>query len=61
MTISVIGLVLALAVIIGYPKNESIQRLLTTAFLIVGIAGSIMIGLAAHEGGKIMRPELWQF
>ena len=58
MTLTVIGMVLAALSLFGWPRSESIQRLLGAAFLIAGIAGSIVIGLAGHEGGKIMRPHL---
>ena len=58
MTLTVIGMVLALLVLFNWPRAASVQRLLSAAFLIVGIAGCIVIGIASHEGGKIMRPHL---
>jgi len=58
MTITVIGLALALLSLFQWPRTVGIQRLVSAAFLIVGIAGTITIGLAGHEGGKIMRPHL---
>ncbi len=58
MTITVIGLALALLSLFQWPRTVGIQRLISAAFLIVGIAGTIVIGLAGHEGGKIMRPHL---
>lgn len=58
MTITVVGLALALLSLFQWPRTVGVQRLISAAFLIVGIAGSIYIGLAGHEGGKIMRPHL---
>ncbi len=58
MTLTVIGLVLALLVLFQFPRQASLQRLITAAYLMVGLAGCVVIGLAGHEGGKIMRPHL---
>lgn len=58
MTITVIGLVLALIHLVNVPPSNSIQRLVLSAFLLVGIAGTIAVGVAGHEGGKIRRPDL---
>lgn len=58
MTLVVIGMVLALLLLFNWPRIHSAQRLISAAFFIVGIAGSIYIGMAGHEGGKIMRPHL---
>lgn len=58
MTITVIGLVLALIHLVNVPPSNSIQRLVLSAFLLAGIAGAIAVGIAGHEGGKIRRPDL---
>lgn len=58
MTITVIGLVLALIHLVNVPRSQSVQRLVLSVFLLVGIAGTIAVGIAGHEGGKIRRPDL---
>jgi len=58
MTLSGIAMALALVHLFNWPGNPAFRNIIMTAFLVVGIAASIMIGLAAHEGGKIMRPHL---
>jgi len=58
MTLTVIGVALALLSLFNWPRVQSLQRLIAAAFLVVGIAGCVYIGLAGHEGGKIMRPHL---
>ncbi|MFZ9869918.1 MAG: hypothetical protein ACO3I4_01895 [Candidatus Kapaibacteriota bacterium] len=58
MTITVIGLILALVHLVNVPPSQSVQRLVLSAFFLAGIAGTIAVGMAGHEGGKIRRPDL---
>ena len=58
MTITVIGLILALVHLVNVPPSQSVQRLVLSAFFLTGIAGTIAVGMAGHEGGKIRRPDL---
>lgn len=58
MTITVVGLILALIHLVNVPALQSLQRLVLAAFLITGIAGTVAVGIAGHEGGKIRRPDL---
>jgi uncharacterized membrane protein len=58
MTLMSIALLLALVHLFGKPATPNIQRLVFTAFLITSIIACIYTGIAGHEGGKIMRPEL---
>ena len=58
MNISVAGLALALLHLFNWPAKQSIRNIIFGAFIVVGIVASTLIGLAAHEGGKIMRPHL---
>ena len=39
-------------------KSMSIAPLISTMFVVIAIGASIQIGLTAHEGGKIRRPDL---
>jgi uncharacterized membrane protein len=58
MTMMSIALVLALVHLFNRPATPNVQRLVFTAFMITAIIACIYAGIAGHEGGKIMRPNL---
>ena len=56
-------IILATAAIAGVAlftqwKSMSVAPLISTLFVVIAIGASVQIGLTAHEGGKIRRPDL---
>ncbi|RPI69157.1 MAG: hypothetical protein EHM43_02680 [Ignavibacteriae bacterium] len=58
MTLMSIAVVLALLHLFNRPSTTSFQRLVFAAYLVTALAACTFVGIAGHEGGKIMRPEL---
>jgi uncharacterized membrane protein len=58
VTLMSIALFLALVHLFNRPPAPTFQRLVLTAFLIVGIAAGIQAMITGHEGGLIRRPDL---
>ena len=57
MTLTSIGLVLALLHLFNWPPTPGFRRLLLSAFMVVAIAGTAMAIYTGFQGGKILRVE----
>jgi uncharacterized membrane protein len=60
MNLTVVALVLGLVHLFNWPSKKKIRDIIFVGFLVTGIASMVLIGLTAHEGGKIRRPDIYQ-
>lgn len=55
---TLVAAVLAGASYLAQMRTHRAARALTVAFVVVALAANVHVGLTAHEGGKIRRPDL---